>query len=236
MATSNPAFENDEPVAVVTARTSGYEPSNKRSNEQQAQLPTTTSASSTAKVNHYQQPPHEGGTGRASALLEMNLMKNIQKVQRDKWGKDIEFLLSCIALSVGLGNVWRFPFTALENGGGAFVIPYLIVLLLVGRPIYYLEMLISQFSSRGCINVYDASPAMRGIGVGQTYSTFIVMTYYASLMAVTMRYLIASFADPLPWSECNETWNATCIDSRLITNMAENSTATATTSAELYFV
>lgn len=42
---------------------------------------------------------------------------------RDTWGKDIEFLLSCIAMSVGLGNVWRFPFIALDNGGGAFVIP-----------------------------------------------------------------------------------------------------------------
>uniref|UniRef100_A0A182T2X7 Transporter n=1 Tax=Anopheles maculatus TaxID=74869 RepID=A0A182T2X7_9DIPT len=234
MATSNPAFENDEPVAVLTNPKLS-------TNEQQPKLSTTQPTaseppeqSSTAKVNHFQEPPDTGG--RTSALLEMNLMKNLPKVQRDKWGKDIEFLLSCIALSVGLGNVWRFPFTALENGGGAFVIPYLIVLLLVGRPIYYLEMLISQFSSRGCINVYDASPAMRGIGVGQTYSTFIVMTYYASLMAVTMRYLIASFADPLPWSECSDSWNATCIDSRLITNMAENSTTTAVTSAELYFV
>lgn len=71
--------------------------------------------------------------------------------------------MSCIACSVGLGNVWRFPFTALENGGGAFVIPYIIVLLLVGKPIYYLEMLLGQFSSRGNIKVYDLSPAMRGI-------------------------------------------------------------------------
>jgi hypothetical protein len=37
---------------------------------------------------------------------------------RDTWGKDIEFLLACIAMAVGLGNVWRFPFIALENGGG----------------------------------------------------------------------------------------------------------------------
>jgi Sodium:neurotransmitter symporter family len=40
--------------------------------------------------------------------------------ERGSWGKDVEFLLSCIALSVGLGNMWRFPFTALENGGGMF--------------------------------------------------------------------------------------------------------------------
>lgn len=41
-------------------------------------------------------------------------------VERDSWGKGIEFLLSCIAMSVGLGNIWRFPFVALENGGGKF--------------------------------------------------------------------------------------------------------------------
>lgn len=81
---------------------------------------------------------------------------------RELWGKEIEFLLSCIAMSVGLGNVWRFPFTALENGGGAFLIPYLIVLFLVGKPIYYLEMIIGQFSSRGAVKVWDMCPAMRG--------------------------------------------------------------------------
>lgn len=81
---------------------------------------------------------------------------------RDTWGKEIEFLLSCIAMSVGLGNVWRFPFIALDNGGGAFVIPYIIVLIIVGKPIYYLEMLIGQFSSRGSAKVYDLCPALRG--------------------------------------------------------------------------
>lgn len=66
-------------------------------------------------------------------------------------------------MSVGLGNVWRFPFAALENGGGAFLIPYFIVLFVVGRPIYYLEMIVGQFSSRGSAKVYDMVPAMRGI-------------------------------------------------------------------------
>jgi solute carrier family 6 (neurotransmitter transporter, glycine) member 5/9 len=81
---------------------------------------------------------------------------------RENWGKGIEFLLSCIAMSVGLGNVWRFPFVALENGGGAFVFPYIVVLLVVGKPIYFMEMVIGQFSSRGSVKVYDFAPAMRG--------------------------------------------------------------------------
>lgn len=70
--------------------------------------------------------------------------------------------MSCIAMSVGLGNVWRFPFTALDNGGGAFLIPYLIVLFLIGKPIYYLEMVIGQFSSRGSVKVFELCPAMKG--------------------------------------------------------------------------
>lgn len=90
--------------------------------------------------------------------------------QRDTWTNDIEFLMSCIALSVGLGNVWRFPFTALENGGGAFVIPYIIVLFLVGKPVYYMEMLLGQLSSRGSIKVFDFSPIMRGKFKNDSYA------------------------------------------------------------------
>lgn len=83
--------------------------------------------------------------------------------ERATWGKGVEFLFSCIAMSVGLGNVWRFPFTALDNGGGAFLIPYLIVLFLIGKPIYYLEMAIGQFSSCGSVKVFNLCPAMKGM-------------------------------------------------------------------------
>lgn len=82
--------------------------------------------------------------------------------ERENWGKSIEFLMSCIAMSVGLGNVWRFPFTALENGGGAFLLPYLVVLFVIGRPLYYLEMVIGQFSSKNSIDVFDMVPFFRG--------------------------------------------------------------------------
>ena len=55
---------------------------------------------------------------------------------------------SCIAMSVGLGNVWRFPYTAYKNGGGAFLIPYLVVLLFIGSPLYFMELAVGQFSSK----------------------------------------------------------------------------------------
>lgn len=86
-----------------------------------------------------------------------------EKIGRDQWGNGIEFLMSCIAMSVGLGNIWRFPFIANRNGGGAFLIPYLVVLTLIGRPMYYMEMALGQFSSRGTIKMYEKlSPIFKG--------------------------------------------------------------------------
>lgn len=138
-------------------------------------------------------------------------VNNNQQPERENWGKGIEFLMSCIAMSVGLGNVWRFPFTALENGGGAFLLPYIIVLLVIGRPLYYLEMVLGQFSSMSSIKVYNISPVFRGAGYGQFVAIFLVSTYYASIMALIGRYLFDSFKSPLPWMNCRPEW-VNCID------------------------
>jgi solute carrier family 6 amino acid transporter-like protein 5/7/9/14 len=110
----------------------------------------------------------------------------------------------------------------------------IVVLLLVGKPLYYMELLLGQFSSRGCIKVYDMAPAMRGIGIGQVMSTCFVTTYYASLMGLTIRYFLASFSSPLPWSECKQEWNVSCIDSSL--KAVNFSDQTPKSSAELYFM
>ncbi|ETN63082.1 Sodium and chloride-dependent glycine transporter [Anopheles darlingi] len=168
--------------------------------------------------------------------LEQNGTPTQAKPLREKWGRNLEFLMSCVALSVGFGNVWRFPHTAYVNGGGAFVIPYLIVLFVIGRPIYYLEMVLGQFSNRGCVKVYDLAPAMRGIGVGQTIAIFTVITYYTAVLAITLRYLIVSFSAELPWARCDPSWTD-CIDSWRtgnLTSAGDNGTLRKA-SAELYF-
>ncbi|XP_029037395.2 sodium-dependent nutrient amino acid transporter 1-like [Osmia bicornis bicornis] len=153
--------------------------------------------------------------------------------ERAQWGSNLEFLMSCVAFSVGLGNVWRFPYTAYQNGGGAFLIPYIIVLFIIGKPIYYMEMILGQFSSRSCIEVWSVSPAFKGIGYGVTVSVFLVVTYYCSLMALTMYYLIASFQSVLPWSFCWKEWGDACFDST--SSNTEIVNVSKSSSAELYF-
>ncbi|XP_064091113.1 sodium-dependent nutrient amino acid transporter 1-like [Macrobrachium nipponense] len=158
---------------------------------------------------------------------------------RQQWGSPVEFLLSCVAMSVGLGNVWRFPFVALENGGGAFLIPYILVLMFIGKPLYYMELCLGQFASAGSVRVWDISPAFRGVGFGQAIATWAVVTYYVSLMGLTVYYFFASFSGTLPWSQCGNWSSNYCVDSTMNSTVVANSlgvnTTKLVTSAEEYF-
>ena len=140
-------------------------------------------------------------------------------------------MFSCIAMSVGLGNLWRFPFIAWKNGGGAFLLPYIIVLLAIGKPGYFMEMAMGQFSSRGTIKIYDCVPAMRGVGTGQVLSSLFVATYYSSIMGLTLKYLFDSVFYDLPWSTCEPAWGA-CVSAANDTKYGNES---AKSSADLYF-
>jgi len=71
--------------------------------------------------------------------------------------------MSCIACSVGLGNIWRFPSVLGKHGGGAFLIPYVICVAVVGAPLYYLELYLGQFASKGPIKVWEMAPLFTGI-------------------------------------------------------------------------
>lgn len=154
--------------------------------------------------------------------------------KKAEWGGRLEFLMACIATSVGLGNVWRFPFTAYENGGGAFLIPYIIVLLLVGKPFYLLEGLLGQFTSKSCGKAWYMTPAMKGLGYAQIFAAFCVVTYYCGLMALTLYYLVASFQAELPWSICQPEWQDYCIDANS-NRTRQNGSVPVQTSSELYF-
>lgn len=96
-------------------------------------------------------------------IFQGNDHDTTEEKARPVWGRSIEFLMSCISMSVGLGNIWRFPFTAYENGGGAFLIPYVIVLILCGRPMYYLEMILGQFTSRSSVKIWAVCPLLKGM-------------------------------------------------------------------------
>lgn len=145
----------------------------------------------------------------------MDQSKEKQKVAdegesaRGHWGSRVEFLLSCVGFSVGLGNVWRFPFLAYENGGGAFLIPYFILLVLVGKPMYFMEAALGQFGQTGPLAIWlEMLPCAVGVGVAMVVISLIVAIYYNVIMAYCLFYLFSSFNKVLPWTVCDPHWGA----------------------------
>jgi len=72
----------------------------------------------------------------------------------------------------------------------------------IGRPLYMLELGLGQFSSSGSARVWDLAPAFRGVGYGQVVATSCVLTYYCSLIGLSIFYLGASLYPTLPWTNC----------------------------------
>ncbi|XP_032902071.1 sodium- and chloride-dependent GABA transporter ine-like isoform X1 [Amblyraja radiata] len=144
---------------------------------------------------------------------------------RETWSRQIEFLLAGIGYSVGLGNVWRFPFLCYRSGGGAFLIPFFVMLVVLGIPLLYMEIAIGQYFRVGPVKALALMcPLLKGVGVASVAISFIMCTYYNLIICWALYYLINSFQNPLPWHSCNNTWNhpESCTDSHSASNITDS--------------
>ncbi|XP_062570938.1 sodium- and chloride-dependent glycine transporter 1-like [Saccostrea cucullata] len=130
-----------------------------------------------------------------------------ENVGRGNWSGRLDFLLSCVGFAVGLGNIWRFPYLCYQSGGGAFLIPYVIFLILCGIPLFFLEISYGQFASLSPITVWKISPLFKGVGYGMVIISGIVCVYYNIIITWTIYFLYHSFKAVLPWSTCDNKWN-----------------------------
>lgn len=117
----------------------------------------------------------------------------------------------------------------------------MIVLFIIGKPMYYLEMFLGQFTSQSSVKIWEINPAFRGVGAGQIVASICVITYYSSLVALTVYYFFASFASQLPWAVCRPEWGVHCVDSVSTDNsvfLADPSSnqSEVASSSELYFL
>jgi len=128
--------------------------------------------------------------------------------ERGNWTGKLDFLLSCLGYAVGLGNVWRFPYLCFKNGGGSFLIPYTLMLLLIGIPCFLLELNIGQYTGLGPVTLYSKwAPLFKGLGFANFMSQSFVGLYYNMIIAWTIYYLFASFTTHLPWQDCTNGFN-----------------------------
>ncbi|KAK6173320.1 hypothetical protein SNE40_016794 [Patella caerulea] len=134
--------------------------------------------------------------------------------ERGNWSNKLDFLLSCLSYAVGLGNVWRFPYLCYRNGGGAFLIPFLVMLFITGIPLVFLELSFGQFASQGVVSIWSVSPIFQGVGWAMFVVSVLIAIYYNMIIAWTLYYLFASFAKVLPWSFCGAWSTEACLENR----------------------
>ncbi|XP_076776226.1 sodium-dependent neutral amino acid transporter B(0)AT2 [Arvicanthis niloticus] len=129
--------------------------------------------------------------------------------ERPAWNSKLQYILAQVGFSVGLGNVWRFPYLCQKNGGGAYLLPYLILLLVIGIPLFFLELSVGQRIRRGSIGVWNyISPKLGGIGFASCVVCYFVALYYNVIIGWTLFYFSQSFQQPLPWDQCPLVKNA----------------------------
>ena len=118
-----------------------------------------------------------------------------QKAQkRETFSGRRAFIMAAIGSAVGLGNIWRFPYTTYENGGGAFIIPYLIALLTAGIPLLFLDYAIGHRNRGGApLSYRRVSPHFEVFGWWQMMVNIIIGLYYAVVLGWAASYTYFSF-------------------------------------------
>jgi len=122
---------------------------------------------------------------------------------RSQWGTRAGFILAAVGSAVGLGNIWRFPAVAYENGGGAFFIPYLFALLTAGIPILIMEFTMGhKYRASAPLTYRRMNKRTEGIGWWAVLVAFVISTYYSTIVAWAISYSYFSFS--LSWGEDTE--------------------------------
>ncbi|XP_046368124.2 sodium- and chloride-dependent GABA transporter 1-like isoform X2 [Haliotis rufescens] len=127
--------------------------------------------------------------------------------ERDHWSSQLDYIMSMTGYCVGFGNLWRFPYLCNKNGGGAFLIPFMIFIVIAALPLFYLEASLAQFSGKGAVQTWNFCPLLKGIGVGTLIQVAICQPYYQILLAWPIYYMVNSCSSVLPWTTCGNWWN-----------------------------
>ncbi len=133
-------------------------------------------------------------------------MAELLEEQRESWGTRGGFILAAVGSAVGLGNLWGFPYKLYSYGGGAFLIPYIIALLLVGIPLMILEFSLGHFTQRAAPDAFKSGhKGFEVVGWWGIILGFVIVTYYTVILAYCFSFLCFSVqgilaGGQLPWA------------------------------------
>lgn len=124
---------------------------------------------------------------------------------RSQWGTRAGFILAALGSAIGLGNIWRFPYVAYDNGGGAFFIPYLIALLTAGIPILIMEFTMGhKYRGSAPLTFRRMNKRTEVVGWWGVLVAFVISTYYSVIVGWAASYAI--FSVNLSWGSDTTTF------------------------------
>ena len=133
-------------------------------------------------------------------------MAELLEEQRESWGTRGGFILAAIGSAVGLGNLWKFPYQLYDNGGGAFLIPYIIAIFVIGIPMLILEFSMGHFTQRAAPDAFARGhKRLEFVGWWGIILGFVIITFYPVILAYCLSFLGYSIegifnGGSLPWA------------------------------------
>jgi len=133
-------------------------------------------------------------------------MPELLEEQRESWGTRGGFILAAIGSAVGLGNLWRFPYELYDHGGGAFLIPYIIAVFVIGVPMLILEFSLGHFTQRAAPDAFArAHKRLEFVGWWSIILGFVIVTFYTVILAYCFSFTWFSVqgifsGGELPWA------------------------------------
>jgi NSS family neurotransmitter:Na+ symporter len=118
------------------------------------------------------------------------------RTAREEWGTRFGFLMAMVGAMVGAGNIWRMPFTTGQNGGGAFLVAYIILLYLIAVPGLMAETVVGRYTNTGIIGAFRQllqSKRAQGLGLVVLLVNVALMSYYAPIVGWALYYAGHSF-------------------------------------------
>ena len=119
--------------------------------------------------------------------------------KHEHWSSKIGFILATAGSAVGLGALWRFPYTVGTNGGGAFVLFYLIFCILLGFPVFIAELIIGRKTQKSAVLAYSIlhpkSKNWRGLGWFNFATSLLILSFYAVVSGWVLSYVFMSISN-----------------------------------------
>lgn len=134
-----------------------------------------------------------------------------QNSNREQWGSKIGFILAAAGSAVGLGNIWRFPYLAGENGGAAFIVVYIICVISIGIPVLIAEILIGRTAQKnpvGSFKLLHKSRLWHSIGGIGVIAGFVILSFYTVVAGWTLGYIYEAISGTLMQYSISETANS----------------------------